>query len=85
MWCDYIDLLRHFDLDTHNAKYVCPARLKEAHNRLDKRKRDIEARERAEMQRRAQAAKRKSDAKAIDAYKELYGKYFAIRLKSGML
>lgn len=85
LWCDYIDLLRRFDLDTHNAKYVCPARLKEAHNRLDKRKRDIEARERAEMQRRAQAAKLKSDAKAIEAYKGLYGKYFDIRLKLGML
>lgn len=32
-WCDYIDLLRFFDKDLHNAKYVCPADLKAEHDR----------------------------------------------------
>ena len=29
MWIDYIQMLLHFNMDTHNAKYVCPANLKE--------------------------------------------------------
>ena len=28
IWCDYIDLLRFFNKDLQNAKYVCPANLK---------------------------------------------------------
>ena len=33
MWCDYIDLLRFFGKDLHNAKYVCPNDLKAEHDR----------------------------------------------------
>lgn len=33
LWCDYIDLLRFFGKDLHNAKYVCPADLKAEHDR----------------------------------------------------
>ena len=33
LWCDYIDFLRFFGKDLHNAKYVCPADLKAAHDR----------------------------------------------------
>lgn len=32
-WCDYIDLLRFFGKDLHNAKYVCPIDLKAEHDR----------------------------------------------------
>lgn len=33
LWCDYIDLLRFFVKDLHNAKYVCPQDLKAEHDR----------------------------------------------------
>lgn len=33
LWCDYIDLLRLFEKDLHNAKYVCPINLKAEHDR----------------------------------------------------
>ena len=33
MWCDYIDLLRFFNKDLRNAKYVCPADLEAEHDR----------------------------------------------------
>jgi hypothetical protein len=33
LWCDYIDFLRFFGKDLHNAKYVCPADLKAEHDR----------------------------------------------------
>lgn len=38
LWCDYIDLLRYFDLDTRNAKYVCPENLNAEHDRLLQKK-----------------------------------------------
>ena len=31
-WCDYIDLLRFFGKDLHNAHFVCPADLPAAHD-----------------------------------------------------
>lgn len=42
MYVDYIDLLRYFNLDTHNVKYVCPVDLKAAHDKLLERKNKIE-------------------------------------------
>lgn len=42
MYVDYIELLRYFNLDTHNAKYVCPVDLKAAHDKLLERKNMIE-------------------------------------------
>ena len=34
MWCDTIDLLRHFGKDTNSPKYVCPSDLKSEHDKL---------------------------------------------------
>lgn len=48
MWIDYLELLDHFGLDTHNAHYVCPKDLKGAHDRLLARKRKEDAKRRAE-------------------------------------
>lgn len=45
MWIDYIHMLQHFNLDTHNAKYVCPADLKKEHDKLLKRRTREEARQ----------------------------------------
>ena len=38
IWRDYLDLLRFFGKDLHNAKYVCPADLKAEHDRYVKKK-----------------------------------------------
>jgi hypothetical protein len=38
LWCDYIDLLRFFGKDLHNAKYVCPADLHAEHDRYMQKK-----------------------------------------------
>lgn len=51
MYVDYIELLRYFNLDTHNAKYVCPVDLKAAHDKLLEKKNKIEAEK--EMERKA--------------------------------
>lgn len=46
MWMDYIQMLRHFNMDTRNAKYVCPADLKKEHDKLLKRRNREEERQR---------------------------------------
>lgn len=52
MYDDYLRLLDYFHLDTHNAHYVCPKNLKAAHDELLSRKQRIEAKERAEEDRK---------------------------------
>lgn len=42
-WCDYIDLLRFFRKDIHNAKYVCPNDLQAEHDRYVRRKQKVDA------------------------------------------
>ena len=41
-WLDYVSLLEHFGKDLLSPKYVCPADLDKAHNRLVDKKRLIE-------------------------------------------
>jgi len=41
IWYDYLDLLRYFNRDLRNAKYVCPKNLKTEHDRLSEKKRLI--------------------------------------------
>lgn len=71
MWFDYLDLLSYFNLDTHNAHYVCPADLQHEHDVLAKRKERAEAR-RKEEQRRKEAAKWEKQ------YRTDKAKYFGI-------
>lgn len=85
LWYDYLNLLEYFNLDTHNAKYVCPDNLKQEHDKLMHRKEAILARIRAEAQRKRDAETLKRDAKAIAKYKEQKGCYFGIVLKQGKL
>ena len=46
LWFDYMDLLSYFNLDMHNARYVCPPDLRAAHDRLLHKKDREEARRR---------------------------------------
>ena len=71
MWYDYLDLLAYFNLDTHNAHYVCPKNLKAEHDRLWTKKRRIDAKKDHE---RKLAEARKWEKK----YQETKGKYFGI-------
>ena len=70
-WCDYIRLLKHFGMDIHNSKYVCPKDLIKEHDRLvRKREEQIES-ERAE-QRREQLIKDEKN------YLKSKGKFFGL-------
>lgn len=71
MWFDYMDLLHEFNLDTHNAHYVCPKNLKAEHDRLLKRKnREDERREKLEKLREAQGWEK--------TYAQEKGRFFGI-------
>lgn len=45
LWYDYIELLKYFHKDTHSPHYVCPANLKQEHDRLYRKKMKIELEE----------------------------------------
>ena len=74
MWFDYLDLLRHFGKDTHNAHYVCPDNLQEAHDRLV-RKRQEEQRRKEEEERRKLIAK--YEKQYYDHRKNFFGVSFS--------
>jgi len=78
LWVDYIDLLRYFNKDLHNAFYVCPKNLKQAHDKLVAKKREIQKRQSLEKQR----------TKIIDAqeaYERDKQQFFGIQFKKGNL
>ena len=76
MWYDYLHLLEYFHLDTHNAHYVCPKGLKEAHDRLLKRKQ--RHKDRIERERKL------AEAQQWEAqYRENMGRFFDIRFEGG--
>lgn len=71
MWYDYLDLLSFFNLDTHNAHYVCPKNLKREHDALLIRKRRVE-------QERDREHKRKEAAKWEKQYRTDKARFFGI-------
>lgn len=78
MWCDMIDLLRHFGKDTNSPKYVCPTDLKGEHDRLvQKRNRE---RERERLKERLQKAQEHESE-----YRKFKGRFFGITLTDGTL
>lgn len=78
IWCDYIDLLRYFNKDTNNPKYICPADLKAEHDRLVQKKTERLERERIEQQKhKALENERK--------FQELKAKFFGISFTDGTI
>lgn len=74
MWCDYIDLLRFFGKDLHNAQYVCPDNLKAEHDRyvIKKAKAD------AQLEIEKQLAKE-------DSFREAKAKFFGLLFSDGTI
>lgn len=71
LWFDYLEALSYLGLDTHNAKYVCPPNLVEAHDRIMERKRKVEEKRDAEE-------KRKEAEKWETIYRKEKGKFFGL-------
>lgn len=71
MWNDYLELLEYFQLDTHNAHYVCPKNLKAEHDRL------MHKRERCERIKEVEARKKKIRQEE-EAYIKRVGDYLSL-------
>lgn len=77
-WCDYIDLLRFFGKDLHNARYACPKNLKKEHDYYVKKKQEWYDRQRYEEKKK----------KALDSEKlfhEMKSKFFGIEFSDGLI
>lgn len=78
MWCDYIDLLRFFGKDVHNAGYVCPADVKAEHDRYVGKKR-VWQKQQDRIKAREKALK--DEAK----FKEMKSRFFGIEFSDGFI
>lgn len=92
MWCDYIDLLEYFKLDTHNAKNVCPNDLHAEHDRLTERKKRAQEVERMRIQREEELERQKKLKKKIEEmeennniYTQMKSKFFDIDFSDGKI
>lgn len=74
LWCDYIDFLRFFGKDLHNAKYVCPTDLKAEHDRYMQKKAKADAQAELEKQ-----LEKEAEFKAIKA------KFFGLIFSDGKI
>ena len=66
LWCDYIDMLIRLGRDTHNAHYVCPEDLQQAHDEAH-RKLQAQRKKEAEAQRRQKAIENEERFQALKA------------------
>ena len=74
LWCDYIDLLRFFGKDLHNAKYVCPTDLKAEHDRYVIKKAKADAQQELEKQLEKEAD-----------FRETKEKFFGLMFSDGVI
>lgn len=85
LWCDYIDLLRFFHKDVHNAKYVCPANLKAEHDRLMEQRERVWERERKERDERRKLEEAERKACQIQNFAKLKSKFFGLVFSDGLI
>ena len=78
MWCDYIDLLRFFNKDLRNAKYVCPVDLKAEHDRYVELKREYYRKQR-EQERIREAMRHEQE------YRKSKRRFFGLDLTDGKI
>lgn len=77
-WTDYIDLLRFFGKDLHNAKYICPKNLKAEHDKYVQKKREVYRQQHKEEQRKRALEKEK-------LFHEMKSRFFGIEFTDGLI
>lgn len=78
IWRDYIDLLAYFNKDLLSSHYVCPIDLKGSHDKLVRKKTEVEKRRRL-------ADIRKGIAEAQIDYQKAKGIFFGVAFSDGDL
>lgn len=74
LWFDYIDNLRFFGKDLHNAKYVCPSDLHREHDRYMHKKAKADAQKEIEKLREKE-----------EAFREAKAKFFGLTFSDGLI
>lgn len=83
IWYDYLDLLRYFNKDTHNPKFICPTNLDKEHDRLVKKKNIILEAQTRERNRIDAIKRQQKLDKAIVEYAERNQKFFDLEFTKG--
>lgn len=83
MWLDMISALEYCGKDTHNAKYICPSVLCEAHDHWVKKQSELQRKERERRERERYFADLKQRELDETAYIESKGKFFGISITDG--
>ena len=83
IWYDYLDLLRYFKKDLHNAVYVCPKNLKKEHDRLMIKKREILRLQEIENEKLRVIRRQQKLEKAIVDYVDRWKNFFDLEFKKG--
>ena len=78
LWCDYVDMLRRLGKDAHNAHFVCPEDLLQAHDTAQ-RKLQAQREKEAEAQRRQKAIENEERFQALKA------PFFGIAFTDGII
>lgn len=73
-WLDYLDLLNYFNKDLNSPKYICPKNLKQEHDKLVAKKREVIKRQEAENKRKKAIA---DQAAFIEAKQKFFGLIFS--------
>lgn len=85
IWYDYLDLLRYFNKDLRNSKYVCPANLKLEHDRFMKRKNEILRIEEIERERLNIIKRQQKIEDSIVQYVARFQKFFDLKFTSNKI
>jgi len=83
IWYDYLELLRFFQKDLHNAKFVCPKNLHKEHNYWMKKKQKIDEINRLEKERLNIIRQQQKIEKLEAEYLETKSKFFHLEFKQG--
>lgn len=83
LWEDYMSLLAYFGKDLRNAHYVCPKKLKVAHDRLLEKKNAREAKLRQDRDRLEAIRRREKLMKDIAGFYERMEKFFGMKITDG--
>lgn len=82
IWYDYLDLLRYFNKDLHSPKFICPKNLHAEHDRLMKKKREIQRLEEIERARLNVIKRQQKLEDQIVQYVERFKKFFDLKFTS---
>ncbi|QYS85431.1 PcfJ domain-containing protein [Flavobacterium oreochromis] len=83
LWVDYLDVLKYFKKDLNNPSIICPDNLKKEHDRLFKKKSEIERKKQRERERKAAIQRQKQLEEAEKRYRDFVSKFTNIKLEKG--